>query len=239
MTKRTATIVFAIAATSACEGMDPRVLSYSEEVRADQPIAYWRYEETTGSVAADSSGLGRDGSYFSNPVLNANVGARTGRAVTFGNNADAMVIEGAWTNAPTLSVEAWIKPARVTSVEGVMIVDKGGSWNLIVQRDGRPSFHLPGLNESEAKGPQLLLVDNTYHLVGIFTRQIMKLYVNGQLAAEAVPPAALESQVGTPITVGGGLDPSRFEFSGVIDEVAIYDKELTAAAVLRHFNAGR
>jgi concanavalin A-like lectin/glucanase superfamily protein len=240
MTKRTATIVCAMAATSACgDGTEPRLRSYSEEVRADQPIAYWRYEETAGAVAADSSGLGRDGNYFSSPVLNADVGARTGRAVTFGNGADAMLIEGAWTNAPTLSVEAWVKPAQITSFEGVMIVDKGGSWNLIIQRDGRPSFHLPGLNESEVKAPELLRVDNTYHLVGVFTLQKMKLYVNGQLAAEGTPPAPLESQLNTPITVGGGLDPSRFEFSGTIDEVAIYDKELPAAVVLRHYNAGR
>lgn len=42
---------------------------YAQIVRADGPYAYWRLDETTGSIAADYSGHQRDGTYVASVLL--------------------------------------------------------------------------------------------------------------------------------------------------------------------------
>jgi hypothetical protein len=43
---------------------------YAAVVLADSPQLYWRFEEPPGAaVAVDSSGHGRNGLYFGNPIL--------------------------------------------------------------------------------------------------------------------------------------------------------------------------
>ena len=80
------------------------------------------------------------------------------------------------------------------------------------------------------------------HLVATFDQSgsVMRLYVNGQQAGSTTPPATL---VNTPHEVSIGArknaNSSNYDlnFDGLIDEVAIYDRALSAAEVLAHYQA--
>ena len=68
----------------------------------------------------------------------------------------------------------------------------------------------------------------------------MKLFVNGQLAASASPPATLVNN-SEPVSIGArrNANSSSYDlnFNGRIDEVAIYSRALSEAEVQDHFNA--
>lgn len=222
----------------ACASSTGPRAAYSTAVLADGPLAYWRFEETAGVIVNDSSGNGENGNYMTGAALGASVGmARLGAAVLLHTTDDGAVSQSnAWSNATTVSAEAWIQPDSVTAPEDMIIIDKGEVWNLVIDPQGKPAFHLVG--DVRASAAAAVQAGQAYHLVGTFGNGIVRLYVNGQLAGEATTSFNMVTR-DNPVHVGRGLTAVRFEFYGVIDEVAIYDKVLSAAAVLRHYNAGR
>ena len=213
--------------------------SYSRTVRADAPVAYWRFEERSGTVACDCSGNNHHGTYVDGPVLGADVGAsRTGKGMSLQSSTDGMRVEyGPWTDMSALTVEAWVKPDRVTAREGIILVDKGFTWNLFIDPDGYPAFQYPGDIPPETISPTPLVVGETYYLVGTIQDGVMKLYVNGELVDEAEVSAIPPNE--QPIHVGRGVGAVRFEFYGVIDDVAVYDRALSAETIVGHYEAGR
>lgn len=222
-------------------GPDPETTGYSKEVLADAPIAYWRFEEITGDVVVDSSGQNHHGTFVDSPVLAKSVGGKTGYAFEFLTSSDGVFnAGGSWTQVGSISAEAWIRANSVTSPEGMIILDKGGSWNLLISPNGRPSFHFPHTGD-EVFGPTAIQAGQTYHLVATFDAGVMKLYVNGELVGQISTVAQIvpEPSADAPIHVGRGWGEFRWEFYGIIDEPAIYNRVLTAAAVLNHYNAGK
>lgn len=222
------------------EGTGPSDISYSASVRADAPLAYWRFEEEAGTVAADSSGHDRPGLYVDAPLLGASVGASgTGAGLLLQSESDGVVVEYAsWMDAASLTVEAWVKPGRVTTPEGMIIVDKGNAWNLFIDPSGRPAFQFPGDVPPETLAPTPVVVGQTYHLVGTIEGGTMKLYVDGVLVDQAAL-AGVVPVTDSPVHLGRGLGVLRWEFWGVIDEVAFYATALSPEAVARHHESGR
>jgi len=221
-------------------GGDPGSL-YAAAVLADGPVAYWRFEEASGTIAADSSGSGRHGIYLEGIALGDSLGANpTGKAVSIeDDNQGVSVAYAAWTNLSSLTVEAWVRATSVTSSEGTIIVDKGSTWNLFLDVQGRPAFQFPGDVPPETLGLTPLVVGQVYHLAGTFEAGVMRLYVNGAMVSEATGLGATIPSNPTEIHIGRGLSLDRFGFRGTIDEVALYDKALSGAAILAHYDAGK
>jgi hypothetical protein len=208
-------------------------------VLSDAPVAYWRFEERCGAVACDFSGNDHHGTYIDEPILGQSVGANTGRAMSLENETDGMRVEyGSWTDMPAVSAEAWVRPSRVTSPEGMIVVDKGFTWNLFVDPEGHPAFQFPGDVPPEVRSPTPVVAGETYHLVGTFQSGVMRLYVNGELVNEATVPISEIPSRDQPIHVGRGVGERRFEFWGVLDEAALYDRALPEEAIRRHFEVG-
>lgn len=253
----TAALAAGVAAT-ACDQLNvlvPESKGYAAAVRADNPLLYWRFEESGLGTAADSSGHGHAGLYLGTPTFSASVGATTGAAIklvnsygTFATDNGVVSGSGSWTELAALTLEAWVRPDKVTSQEGVFIIDKGDTWSLLIDRTGHPAFQFPW-DPGRTLSGFALQPGQTYYLVGTYQpgpagsvgKGVMKLYVNGQLvseddnAASAIPIPSSS----TPIHVGTGLSSGRWGYSGVVDEAAVYDHALSAAAVLRHYDAGK
>jgi hypothetical protein len=83
---------------------------YASEVMADGPAAYYRFEETMGARAEDSSGNDRDGQYFGTVELGAEGAVTGGRAVSL-QAGDYMVIgdEFDFADHAPFTFELWIR----------------------------------------------------------------------------------------------------------------------------------
>ena len=109
-------------------------MSYSSEVLTDSPLLYWRFEETSGTSAADSSGNGKTGTYVSSPTLGATGLISDGVAV--GLNGSGQYVYGpaseTTTSTTQFSAEAWFK----TTSSSAMLVGMRqiGSGRLLQRR---------------------------------------------------------------------------------------------------------
>ena len=207
----------------------PSGADYAAAVLRDAPLGFWPLDETAGAIARDRTGSGRDGSY----VGGIEAGGPGGRVDA---GADGVLVPGAdWSNLDGFTVEAWVVPSRVTYPEGVLVVDKGNAWGLQVQANGTPAFALP-FSRGRAQGSQALAVGRLYHLVGTYESGTISLYVDGELTGRDA--AAAVTRTAEPVHIGRGLSPNRFQFEGLIRDVAIYDRVLGAAQIETHYREG-
>jgi hypothetical protein len=69
-----------------------------------------------------------------------------------------------------------------------------------------------------------------YHVAGVVDGENRSLYINGQLDTSAGNPVAISTNIVAPIIIGraGG---GGYYFPGIIDDVRIYDKPLSAGEI--------
>jgi Concanavalin A-like lectin/glucanases superfamily/Lamin Tail Domain/CotH kinase protein len=144
------------------------------------------------------------------------------------------------------TLEAWVN-GPATQEAGACIITKGfggggEQYSLDVQGNGF-RFYVRDANTTStgitaSSGP-----DGTWqHVVATYDQLngIMRLYVNGVLAVSGTPRATLLNTT-DPVSIGSRKANSSsgytLNFDGRIDEVAIYNRALSSAEVLTHFNA--
>lgn len=232
----------------------PRVSAlsaYALAVLADAPLAYYRLGETSGTVAADSSGNAHSGTYTNNPTLGAaglvtgdsntamGTAAGTGQRVVVPSNSTG------WMNAPlALTVEAIV---RYPGTPGQAIVSRWGSsinaW--ILYRD-TGTARIFGAIYTGSAGGRAFFVDSLltpvagvkYHLAFTYDNAILRFYVNGSPTGTATASGFVNFN-GT----GGAIDLEIGRDSladantptATIDEVAFYGTTLSAARIAAHY----
>lgn len=218
-------------------------LSYSATVLSDAPIAYWRLGDATKATAKDSSGNGHDGSYQGGVVLGAQ-GAIAGdpdTAVQFDGNTAQMVatVPASFDfagNAP-YSIEVWEKPA--SSPAGMGLVGKSAyaagtgysGWYVAHNSGG----YLDSWRNDDETGNPAPSAAGFIHVVATYDGTTLAIYVNGQPFSSNADAVALVS-TSAPVMVGGVDNWGMF--TGVLDEIAIYDKVLPAARIAVHYARG-
>ncbi len=223
---------------------------YPAQVLADAPLAYWRFDEASGKkTAVDSSGHGNDATYQGGITLGA-PGALAGdsdTAATF-DGTSGFVTAGnlfAFSGQTAFSLEAWVSVQPQSSYVGVITRNDavGGppseGFLLFVDPSGGPfGFQrLDGPNTSTAASVASPAASGFTYVVATFDGLALVVYVNGesqgsQTAAFSIVGAVADFVVGAE---AGGAD--HF-FAGTLDEVAVYDKALSANEVIAHYVAG-
>lgn len=230
-------------------------MSYVSEVTSDAPVLWWRMDETSGTVAADSSGNGHDGDHqtglaflLDQPgALNSDP---TSPAVRLRNvtlsTPDASVGLGStgqiafetwlqWTySSPPTSSNSGVANSALASW-GIRLTDLGTSTQRFLVR--RPSGGSNSFN-TDTNTPVPHLSDGRWwHVVCEWDAAAgtVTLYLGGSViwthagAAYGAGSAAGSLNVG----VGGSNN-----FGWCVDEVAVYDHILGPDRVRAHWHAG-
>ena len=224
-----------------------------------KPAAYWRLDEVVIPTARDASGRGHDATFENGVALHLPgvgsgekaltpspfTGDRINRAPHFaGGRVRAKLPElGA-----TYSVEFWLwnpLPADARAVTGYLFsrgpdADEScpGDHLGIGGTAGSPGklIVFNGNTKNAGLGGRTALALKTWHHI-VFVRDGVKvaIYLNGNPEPEiagdlesTVPAKADECFI-------GGRSDNFANFEGKLDEVAIYDRALTAAEVTAHF----
>lgn len=218
------------------------VSSYVSVIMADGPLGYWRLGEVSGAVVADSSGNGYTGTA---------VNCTRGAAALINNNGGDLATQGDGTSSqitvgavPSLyglnrsfSIEAWLKPAFNSSSSGIW---SSGASGFCMRRNTDKIEILKDYIASLGTFAVGLAAGVRYHVVGVVDASgTFTLYVNGTAAGTI----SVSTQTFGGSFVRIGADGSNAAtvgtfLDGVIDEVAVYNKVLTAAQVLAHYRAG-
>jgi hypothetical protein len=199
-------------------------------------IAHWALDEAEGIVAGDSVG-NNDGYVQGDPVW-APDGGQVGGAIHLDGIDDVIIADPILNpGRVSFSVTAWIRggsPGQViisqADVDGQGPLESGSTWLGIDLVDGRLMTGLMdifyGPLESES-----VVTDGQWHHVGlVYDSTAMKrhLYVDGaEVAVDDGIVGGVQSTAGLYIGAGQTLDTLTF-FSGLIDDVRIYNQVLSA-----------
>lgn len=225
---------------------------YQTTILADQPVGYWRLGEGRGAAAADGAG-GNAGRVAGGVTLGV-PGAVEGdpnTAMQF-NGTDGYV--EAADNAdldPTgdLSLEVWAKPAALDSATHA-IVHKGDgpsseSWQYRLTVHSTNQWRgclYTGAGENSdicLVAPTPPSTDAWTYLVLTRSGSTVTLYVNGIGVATTTTIATNLTTTTGSLAIGRMSGTAMQYFNGGIDEVAVYNKALTAAQVRDHYRAAR
>jgi concanavalin A-like lectin/glucanase superfamily protein len=231
-------------------------LTYPAVVLADAPLSYWRFGESSGTVAVDERSA-TNGTYHGTVTLGA-AGAIVGdsnTAATF-DGATAYVDMGAafaFGGISSMSYEAWVKPdagdaaaRRFMSKETNDGAREGFlmGYSGITPADGGPvmtgvlSWERWGAGGTDSTGA-IVTVGSYQHVVVTYDGANMAVYLNGAPVGSTASTRSIKSltnhfRVATYSDVAAAADC----FGGTIDEVAIYDHALSAASVALHYHVG-
>jgi len=216
------------------------LMSYwQQEILPDELIAYWKLDETEGSIAYDIAG-GNDGTLNGEPAWVPMLGMKGGALLLDGIDdyvsTDFILNPG---EGP-FSVFAWVKggvPGQViisqTDVTVGRTAQPGSTWLGTDPSDGRVTTGLMdtffGPLESES-----VITDGAWHHIGLvydFDGFLRKLYVDGtEVAKDTNAVGGVYSEGGLYIGAGKNLDANSL-FSGLIDDIHIYNQALDAEEI--------
>ena len=235
---RRAALLVALAAL--CAPASALASPYSDAVSASAPWGWWRLGEAAGPVAADAGGLASG--TWSGAVTYGVPGALDGEddgAATVGGSGSLNL---GTTFAPAtgaVTLEAW---ARLTSTGTRYVLSDGTStsrgFHLYTTSSGTPSFRVNTSTTTQTLTAPTMSRFAWHHLAGTFGAGVAALYVDGALASTRSVSGTL--RYGSDPLVGGRFSTSASSFwAGGLDELAVYDRALSATEVAAHALAGR
>jgi hypothetical protein len=242
----------------------PAVLTVRSLPAADTTsgrVAWWKLDDASGSAsAADSSGNGNAGAlmYFTDTAFTTVWGPGIiGGALSFngdGSGSNVVAVPGIGTPAPSVldfnaspvfSLSAWVKAATVQTNNAAIIAKgtgNGGEQYVLEVNAGNYRFFVRDTNGVSYVAQTAVPVNGVWqHLAAVLnaTNGLMNLYVNGALAAYAAAPYSLlannhEMSIGNRQAGAAGYGDA---FSGALDDVRVYNRDLTSADVFALYSA--
>ncbi len=215
-------------------------MAYPDVVLADTPLAYWRFEETSGTTATDSSGNGRSLTWTGTPGLGVAGLVVDGTAVSLSGDDGASRALQTFTSRTVYTVECWF---RTTSTASQFLVlhfgsSGNGSWGLQMSRSGTGVGTITFRNYSgtaaQITTPAAYNDGLVHHVVAVQESSTGRIYIDGvQVVSGAMSNIAdfWDLYVGRDNSTGG-------RFTGTLDEIAYYGTALSAARIQAHHQAG-
>lgn len=203
---------------------------------AVESVAQWSFDEGEGTIAADTSENGFDGTVYGAEWLIGQVES----ALRFDGSEYVEVPHHDALNTRTaLTVEAWIKPTAIMQDWQKIIcksLGKNTDYSIIGRKDNQIGFSIKIGNVAQTAYSKLPIALNQFtHVVGTYDGKKLCLYINGKLANSFAVTGKINDNKGA-LRIGG--DTVNANFKGVIDEVNIYSQALSASDVLSRYEAG-
>jgi len=206
------------------------------------PVAYWALDEASGNQAADAAGGNNTGTLGGSPTASRAPGLIGPHAMHF--TAPLQEITGPDVGMPAGtspgSISLWFLPPggvtdRVLFVYGSPV--QGGARGLwLVDHDTLCFYFWGHPDDLHADVPGGIAADRWHHVAATFDGTTARLYCDGSLIGQR--KAAIHTVSNGLFRIGSNLNEHRRDFLGLVDEVAVYDRVLTAgevrAAYARH-----
>ena len=198
------------------------------------PIAAYGFDEGSGSIAVDRSGLGHHGT-LSGPTR---VAGRFGGALAFDGVDDLVLVSdtAALRLSTAMTVEAWIWTSSAPTRKQTL-VDKAGSYFLaaaLASASGPAVGGTFGSQTAAAQAVNPVPIGEWVHVAGTYDSSTLVLYRNGLLVASANRSSHLANS--TSALRLGGTGAAGEAFQGLLDEVRLYNRVLTQAEIAADMN---
>jgi hypothetical protein len=217
--------------------------SIGQAIDDESLVLYLPFNEGTGDITQDQSGNNNDGTVEGAEWTDSKIGKAL--FFNFDEGDSVRVADSDSLDVTSITIEAWVKPAEdlvAGSMTDAGIVHKwnpGGYLLYMENMWGTSSLYLPHGNVYLRSGEHAeWKADVWYHLAVTYDENtgIGKSYVDGVLKSDVTEDGATRD----PSPVEGPLQANDREllvgkynntFTGIIDEVAIYNRALTAEEI--------
>ena len=212
-------------------------------------VGWWKFDEGSGTVAYDSSGNGNDGNLMGGPSWTS---GKIGGALSFdGVNKYVDVGNSSMLNpSESMSITCWFLPSEISDyVYGTPLVTRyvagtdfsRKSYYLNFSSLGEPQYYLyNGSSTTASAKSQIVLLSDQYCFIAVaYSTLGGSMYLNNVKVAElelGELTSIMQSSVST--RIGGWGHNDWPEFKGIIDEVRIYDRALSAVEVKALYELG-
>jgi len=198
-------------------------------------VGYWNFNEATGTIAHDTSGKGNSGTLTNGPTW---TGGKFGKGINLDGNNDEIVVGdvNAVDNISQFSVSAWIKTGATPS--GYFTAKEATFW-FGANASGTVGWWVQGQFADNAIESTAKVNDGKWHMVtgtkDAVTGKII-VYVDGVYSG--IGDISGNSPDNANSLVFGNRSPGGFNnFAGQIDDVRIYNRQLSAAEILKLYQA--
>jgi hypothetical protein len=213
----------------------------------DGLVGWWKLDDGAGSTtAADSSGGGHDG-VLTNMDANTDwVAGINGGALEFdGNdqyvslNAPGGTLSGLGCTVSLCTISAWIKMDGNGGGGGspwdqqTIVADRTDGYYGIHANNTGPQVHFYHWDGNEDTISYPLALDQWYHVVWMHAHGRLRAYVNGVQVGDM---ASGNTGADTEPFIGGDPDQNA-DFSGLIDDVRVYARALSAEEIKKVYLA--
>ena len=192
-------------------------------------VAAYGFNEGAGTTVADSSGNNNNGTLSNATWATA---GKFGKALSFnGTNAFVSIPDSTSLHLTTgMTLEAWVNPATLGAVWRTVILKERPSdlvWGLYANSSsGKPEADLASPADTLLNGVSALPLNAWSHLAATYDGANLRLYVNGTQVSSKAVTGTLTTSTGL-LKIGGNAIWGEF-FNGMIDEVRIYNRALSA-----------
>jgi len=210
-------------------------------------LLWWTFDEGAGTTVYDASGSGHDGVLEGNPIW---VAGKIGGALEFTGGGERVVDAdaGDYLNGlDAVTIAIWIKSDEVNSDRGFIIGEEpDGGDNLMEIRYDAAGATAGGTNvlkmavvapndEQQLESSENLQTTEWQHVAMVWSRnEQLQCYINGQLDTPTANGAARDVSTSdvTMLIVGQGGKDSGRSWDGLIDDVQIYSRALSAEEIV-------
>ena len=201
------------------------------------PVAYWRFDEGSGTTAADSAGS-NNASLVNGPAWSADKPTTPFTnlySISFDGVNDYVLKNGVVTTAiDNVTLAAWVKwegPNNISSPQTILYNGNSGTsgYGMYLWSDGS-IFILAG-GVAIISTNITLTTDNTWHhLAAKRESGTWTIFFDGTQQTVTVNNNATPNIPSGDLIIGGNNLVSE-SFNGVIDDVRIYDQALSSSAI--------
>jgi hypothetical protein len=201
-------------------------------------VGAWGFDEAGGTTTADRSGKANTGTISG---ATRSTAGKFGGALSFDGVNDWVTVPDANSLDLTagMTLEAWVRPSATGTVWRTTLLKESSAglvYGLYANTNTqRPSGHVFTSLETDIRGTATVPLNVWTHLATTYDGSVLRLYVNGvQVSTGAVSGSIATSA--NALRIGGNSIWNEW-FKGLIDEVRVYDRALTAAQVQADMNA--
>jgi len=201
-------------------------------------VAAYGFNEGIGVLTFDSSGQANTGT-LAGATWTTN--GKFGSALSFNGTSAWVTIDDSPSLDLTtgLTIEAWVNPSSGSGTRTVLMKEtaSGLAYALYSAVSGqRPVGYVHTRKDNPAVGSAAVPLNTWTHLAFTFDGSTLRLYVNGSLVrTSGINSGSIVTSAGA-LRIGGNAVFGEY-FKGLIDEVRVYNRALTAADIQVDMNA--
>lgn len=195
-------------------------------------LGWWKFDEGSGTTVADSSGNGNTGTLTNTTwTSTSKQGPFAGSFNGSSSSVDIGVFDSL-SGLTSLSACAWIFPTIIDSAEHAILRKQTNKWNMIISSSNTLRWEDSGGQKFSSSA---LSANSWYHVCFTTSGGSWVWYINGAQDNTGSNTTTIGSDTGSDCYIGSNSG-IQFFFGGTIDDVRVYNRQLSSTEVSSIFN---